>query len=156
MAFCPKCGAQVAAGATFCSACGTAQSAAPAGGAQSGPAAGTGLDENVAGLLCYVAWWITGLIFFITDKRPYVRFHAAQALVTFGAICALYIVLALFAGLSIMIGIGVLGALISFALYPIIGLASLVAWILCMVKAYGGERFKLPFNGDIAENIAGK
>jgi len=155
MAFCAKCGAQLAAGATFCSACGAAQTSS-AGGAQAAPAAGTGLEENVAGLLCYAAWWITGLVFFITDKRPFVRFHAAQAMVTFGAICVLYVLLAIFASVTLAIGIGVIGTLISFALVPLIGLASLIAWILCMVKAYGGERFKLPFIGDIAENIAGK
>src|ERR1700719_2972814 len=32
----------------------------------------SGLQENVAGLLCYVLGWITGLIFFFIDKRPFV------------------------------------------------------------------------------------
>ncbi|HTQ87028.1 MAG TPA: hypothetical protein VMI93_12500 [Candidatus Solibacter sp.] len=110
----------------------------------------------MAGLLSYVAWWVTGLIFFVIDKRPFVRFHAAQSMVTFGAISALYVVLAIFAAVSAMMGVGLLGSLISLALYPLIGLGSLVAWILCMIKAFGHERFKLPFIGDIAENIAGK
>ena len=46
----------------------------------------TGLDENVAGLLCYVLGWVTGIIFFLIDKRPYVRFHAAQSIVVFGGL----------------------------------------------------------------------
>jgi len=155
MAFCAKCGAQLAGGATFCSGCGAAQGSGAGGGGTSA-AAGTGLEENVAGLLSYVAWWVTGLIFFVIDKRPFVRFHAAQSMVTFGAISALYVVLAIFAAVSAMMGVGLLGSLISLALYPLIGLGSLVAWILCMIKAFGHERFKLPFIGDIAENIAGK
>jgi uncharacterized membrane protein len=41
-------------------------------------------------------------------------------------------------------------------LFTCLRVIGLVLWILCMVKAYQGERFKLPFVGDIAENIAGK
>ena len=44
----------------------------------------SGLEENVAGLLCYVLGWVTGLIFFLIDKRPFVKFHAAQSIVHVG------------------------------------------------------------------------
>jgi uncharacterized membrane protein len=43
----------------------------------------SGLPENIAALLSYVLGWITGLIFLIIDKRPYVRFHAAQSIAIF-------------------------------------------------------------------------
>jgi uncharacterized membrane protein len=43
----------------------------------------SGLSENLAALLSYVFGWITGLIFLLLDKRPYVRFHAAQSIVVF-------------------------------------------------------------------------
>ncbi len=152
MAFCAKCGAQVAEGATFCSGCGAARGS----GGGAGAAAGTGLDENVAGLLSYVVGWVTGLIFFVIDKRPFVKFHAAQSMVTFGAIFVLYMILAIFMSMTWMMGAGIIGTMVSFAVYPIIGIASLVAWVLCMVKAFQHERFKLPIIGDIAENIAGK
>ena len=29
----------------------------------------TGLEENIAGLLCYVLGWVTGLIFFLIEKE---------------------------------------------------------------------------------------
>ena len=60
------------------------------------PAAGTqsGLSENVAGLLCYLLGWVTGLIFYFTDKRPFVRFHAAQSIVVFGGLMIIRMVLA--------------------------------------------------------------
>ncbi|HKO05923.1 MAG TPA: DUF4870 domain-containing protein [Candidatus Acidoferrales bacterium] len=153
MPFCAKCGAQVAAGATSCPSCGAAQ--APSGGG-AGVATGTGLDENVAGLICYVGWWITGLIFFVIDKRPFVRFHAAQSLVIFGAFTILYYVLGI-----VLIGTIGMGGLFFFGsiyalIFGVLRLAGLLLWILCMVKAYQHERFKLPFVGDIAENIAGK
>ena len=43
----------------------------------------SGLPENIAALLSYVLGWITGLVFLLIDKRPYVRFHAAQSIVVF-------------------------------------------------------------------------
>ncbi len=37
----------------------------------------TGLEQNIAGLLCYVLGWITGIIFYILEKEnEFVRFHA--------------------------------------------------------------------------------
>ena len=152
MAFCAKCGTQVADGTTFCPNCGAPQAGAPAGG---GATAGTGMAENVAGLLCYVLGWITGLIFFLIDKRPFVRFHAAQSMVTFGALHVLSIVLGFVLGASMFVG-GMGGFGVGIMVIWLINLACLVLWVLCMVKAYQSERFKLPLAGDIAENIAGK
>ena len=67
------------------------------------------------------------------------RFHALQSTIVFGALC-----LSWFVGLSIPI----VGWLISFMIIPPI---SALLWVLLIVKAYQGERFKLPFAGDIAE-----
>ncbi len=47
----------------------------------------TGLDENLAGLLCYVGWWVSGIVFLIIEPdNKFVRFHAIQSIVTFGFI----------------------------------------------------------------------
>src|SRR4029077_1776249 len=43
----------------------------------------SGLPENIAALLSYVLGWVTGLGFLLIDKRPYVRFHAAQSIIVF-------------------------------------------------------------------------
>lgn len=112
------------------------------------------MAENVAGLLCYIAGWITGLIFILIDKRPFVRFHAAQSLVLFGSIVVAYIVLGMLSAASIFGGLMV--TVFSFLIWGVLGIGSFVLWIFCMIKAYGGERFKLPVVGDIAEKIAGK
>ncbi|HUJ39337.1 MAG TPA: zinc-ribbon domain-containing protein [Candidatus Acidoferrales bacterium] len=151
MAFCAKCGAQLADGATFCPSCGGAQG----GGGAATASTSSGLDENVAGLLCYVLGWITGIVFFVIDKRPFVKFHAAQAMVTFGGLQVIQILMAFIVGGSMFMGGLGIGALAGL-LYAALGLACFVAWILCMFKAFQHERFKLPFIGDIAENIAGK
>jgi uncharacterized membrane protein len=155
MAFCAKCGAEVS-GASFCPKCGAPQSAVAAtGGAPVSTTGGdTGLAENVAGLLCYVAGWVTGLIFYLIDKRPFVRFHAAQSLVLFGGIVIAYILLGMIAAASIFGGWML--TLMSFLIYGVLGIGSFILWILCMVKAYQGVKFKLPVVGDIAEKMAGR
>src|ERR1700683_3111222 len=88
MASCSKCGAELPPGATSCGNCGQ-PAVAPA--SQAGGT--TGMDENVAGLLCYALGWVTGLIFFLIDKRPFVRFHAAQSIVVFGGLDIIWVVL---------------------------------------------------------------
>jgi len=102
-----------------------------------------GLEPNVAGLLCYVLGWVTGLIFFILEKEnKFVRFHAMQSIVTFGAITVASIVL------SFIPFIGwILGWLLS--------VLGFVLWIILMIKAYQGQRFKLPWAGNFAEKQIG-
>jgi uncharacterized membrane protein len=114
------------------------------------------MEENIAGLLCYVLGWVTGLIFLLIDKRPFVRFHAAQSLVTFGGLHVIHIILGFAIGGSFFMG-GFFGAWsVLGMILAALNLIGLIAWILCMVKAYQHERFMLPVIGGIAENIAGK
>jgi uncharacterized membrane protein len=40
-------------------------------------------------------------------------------------------------------------------LWPLIGLAGLVLWIILFIKAYQGQMFKLPVIGELAEKQAG-
>lgn len=158
MPHCTKCGAVVADNAAFCSACGAPQ-AAPGvspGAAPTGAAAQPQqMAENVAGLLCYVLGWITGLIFYFIDKRPFVRFHAAQSIVLFGGLHILHVVLGSFFGFSIFFT-GFAGFSVLWALYGLVGIAVFVLWIVLMIKAYQGERFRVPIAADIAEKIFGK
>jgi uncharacterized membrane protein len=154
MAHCTKCGAAVADNASFCAACGASQSAAP-NPAPAGAPAQPQMAENVAGLLCYVLGWVTGLIFYFIDKRPYVRFHAAQSMVVFGGLTVLRIGLGMFVGVSIFAG-GLAGWSFAGSIFALISLIGLVLWILLMIKAYQGERFRVPVAADIAEKLFGK
>ena len=98
-----------------------------------------GLDENVAGLLCYVLGWITGLVFFLIEpNNKFVRFHAIQSMVVFGALTILGIIFGF---------IPVIGGFISWVIY----ILGIVLWIILMVKAYQGTRYKLPLSGEFAE-----
>ena len=156
MTYCTQCGAEVAAGAAYCPKCGRPQTAAPGGSAGNTPATTqSGLQENIAGLLCYAVGWITGLIFFLADKRPLVRFHAAQSMVVFGTLNVIHLFLSRMFLVGLFYG-GWSGLSLGAMLMWLVNLATLVFWIVLMVKAYQGERFKLPIAGDFAENLAGK
>jgi uncharacterized membrane protein len=158
MPHCTKCGTVVADGVAFCGNCGAPQSGAVATGAQSAPTATqsqTGLSENVAGALSYALGWITGLIFFFTDKRPYVRFHAAQSIVVFGALHILLIALGMFFGLGFVAG-GWTGFSFAWALHSLVWLGSVVLWIVLMIKAYKGEKFEVPIATNVAQSLLGK
>lgn len=146
MAFCKACGQDIGS-ANFCPKCGANQSAAAAPAPAVAAPSTEGLAENVAGLLCYVLGWLTGIIFLLIDKRPFVKFHAAQSIVVFGGLTVLRIALAFIGGLS---------GIVSFGLFGLIGLLMFALWILLMVKAYQHEMFKLPIAAPIAESIAGK
>lgn len=113
-----------------------------------------GMDPNIAGLLSYVLGWVTGLIFFLIEKdNKFVRFHAIQSMIVFGALSVLQIVIGLFITTLAMMHLGALIALFGL-INSIVFLAGIVLWILMMVKAYQGEKFKLPIAGDIAEKNA--
>jgi uncharacterized membrane protein len=99
----------------------------------------TGLQPNIAGLLCYVVGWITGIIFLILEKdNNFVKFHAIQSIIVFGAFTVVDFVLSY---------IPIIGWIFS----TIIGIIAFILWIILMVKAYQGQMYKLPIAGNIAE-----
>ncbi len=102
-----------------------------------------GLTENVAGLLCYALGWISGIVFFLIEpENKFVRFHAIQSIVVFGALNIVGIIFG---------WIPVIGAVFSW----IISVLVFILWIVLMVKAFQGTRYKLPWAGNFAEKRAG-
>ncbi len=99
----------------------------------------TGLEPTVAGALCYLLGFVTGILFFLAEKdNAFIRFHALQSILFFGGLFAVM----LFFGL-----IPILGFVVNFLL----GLCGFGVWLFLMVKAAQGSAFKLPILGDIAE-----
>jgi uncharacterized membrane protein len=106
---------------------------------EAGGKTSTGMDPNVAGLLCYLLGWLTGIVFFIMEKEnQFVRFHAMQSIVTFGAITVVSIVLSFI-------------PIVGWVLGMLLGILAFVLWIILMMKAYQGVKYKLPVAGDFAE-----
>ena len=109
------------------------------------PQQSSGLSENVASGLSYVFGWLTGLIFFLIDKRPEVRFHAMQSIV--------------FAVVAMLVGwIRLLLRDFGFVagLLWLVSLVFFFTWIFLMIQAFQGKHFKLPVIGDFAEQQAGR
>jgi len=122
-----------------------------------GGATSTGLKPNIAGLLCYVGIWVTGIIFLIIETiNKTVRFHAMQSIVVFGI-------------LQIITGIG--GAIRGSAftwlysherwvagnvIFWIFEVIIIVLWLFLMYKTYRGELYKVPWAGNFAEKMLAK
>lgn len=136
MAFCSGCGTQIPDGASLCPACAAKAPAAPV--ASSG-----GMNNNLAGALCYIA--IVAIIFLLIEpynKIRFVRFHAFQSLFLWVAVLALHFVLAV---------IPILG----WILIPFVALGGFILAIVLFIKAYQGQMFKVPVIGEWAEKQAG-
>jgi uncharacterized membrane protein len=109
----------------------------------------TGMDQNVAGLLCYLAGWLTGLIFLLVEKEnKFVRFHAMQSIAIFGGLSVAWVV---FFILAFIPWIGILFLI----LWIIILICVFILWIILMVKAYQGQIFKVPIVGQFAAKQVG-
>lgn len=107
----------------------------------SAPTSG-GLKDTTAGVLAYITF-IPAIFFLVSapyNKNNFVRFHSFQCLFLTGvSICANILSFVPFLGLLAMV---------------VIHIAVFVGWIICIIKASQGQKFKLPVIGDLAEKQA--
>lgn len=102
----------------------------------------TGLPKNTAAALSYVLGPVTGVVFILLEKDPYVKFHAMQSIVVFASlfvlqwILVLTVILAPLSGLLIIIGF--------------------VLWLILIYKAWKGEEWEVPFLGKYARKFIKK
>jgi uncharacterized membrane protein len=120
---------------------------------------GTGLAPNIAGLLCYVAGWITGMIFYLIDKNnSFVRFHAMQSIIFSGALTIVQVIISVvlphyyyydyydYGGFTLL-QFAWLISVINVLIWIFFGVLSIVL----MMKAYQGQKYRLPIAGRLAE-----
>jgi len=99
----------------------------------------TGLEPNIAALLSYVLGWVSGIIIFILEREnKFVRFHALQSILVFGTLNVASAVLSWIPFFGVFFGV-------------VISILAFILWIVLMVKAYQGEKFKILWAGDFAE-----
>jgi uncharacterized membrane protein len=122
-----------------------------------------GLAPNVAALVSYVWIPVTSIAVLVTEKENrLVRFHAWQALFLGLSLFALTIVLSIVIGVVTLVAgavspyAGLLVSVVSLLLWLVIALGMLGVWVLCLMKAYRSETYKLPVVGKFAENMANK
>lgn len=98
----------------------------------------TGLPKNTAAALSYVLGWLTGIVFLLIEKDPYVRFHAAQSIIIFGILTIVAVIPFLW------------------MIAPLAWIVGFVLWLVLIFKAYQGEEFKLPWVSDLAKKLLKK
>ena len=113
----------------------------------------TGLEPHFAAALAYLAGPFSGAIILMAEPgNRYVRFHAWQSIIGLGGltVAALLFLFLAFAGLFLSPT-----AFVAFGwLAGIAAAVWLVAWGICLIKAFGGTAWKLPLAGDRAERLA--
>jgi len=112
----------------------------------------TGLTPRTAATMAYLAWWVTGLVFWTIERDDrFARFHAAQAVVAFGAVALMIMLFLLLAVLSLSF------APAAFVLLLVAAggtwLAGVGLWLLAMWKVASGEAFRLPLAADWADRL---
>ena len=108
------------------------------------PTSSTGLPEHIAGLLCYLLGWVSGLVFYLVEKQSdFVKYHATQSVIVFGILTLASIAVG---------GVPFIGMLLA----PLLSVLALALWIVLMVRAFQHKRYKLPWACDLAEKYAHK
>lgn len=149
MAFCSTCGAQIPDGTMTCSACAGRVAAAPVASPAAAATAAAGMTDNVAGALAYITI-IPAIVFLVMEpynKSRFIRFHSFQCLFFAAVVVAIHIALSIVTIVPFMI-------FLTFPLHMLVFLATIVLIIVLALKANGGQMYKLPFIGDLAEKQA--
>lgn len=145
--FCSSCGAEMADSAAFCPKCGRATAAqnvgaGPTAGPVAAPTVSSGLQDNVAGLLAYL--FIPAIVFLFVEpysRNRFVRFHSFQAIFTgiFSIVVHAVLTMIPFIGWILIVPFSVF---------------MFVVFVVCMIKAYQLQMFRLPVVGEMAEKQA--
>jgi len=107
-----------------------------------------GFEENFEAVLCYLGFWVTGLIFyFVEDKNKFIRFHAMQSILVFLPLTILAWIFGGFFGIFSYGSAWAFFVWISWLFWVLL----FILWIILMMKAYQVQKYKLPIIGDIAE-----
>lgn len=122
-----------------------------------------GLSPNGAALLSYIWVPVTSIIVLVTEKQNrHARFHAWQSIFFGLGIFALTMILSIVIGIVMLVAsaispyAGILVSVVSLLVWLVIAVAILGMWVLCLVKAYRGEMYKLPVVGNFAEKMINK
>lgn len=114
-----------------------------------------GLEENIAGLLCYIFAPIIAIVFFIMEKENrFVRFHAMQAMIITAIMIVVGIGLGIFTAILSVIKLGFIGGLLSTIFWLVVGPLTFFLAVFLIYQAYQGKMFKVPVVGNMAEKYS--
>ena len=112
----------------------------------------SGIEPNVAAALSYILGLITGIVFLIVERQNrHVRFHAAQSVIASALIVVVSIGVSMISPILALIPI--IGWVVVFILTMTLTVGTFVLWLLCMWKAYTGDKWELPVAGEMAKKM---
>lgn len=94
---------------------------------------GLGLDKNTAAALSYVLGPLTGVVFLLLEKDPFVRFHAMQSVLVFGVLILL----------QWLFGV----VIVLLPLVPLVSILIFILWLVLIYKAWQGDEWEVPVLG---------
>ncbi len=109
------------------------------------------LNEEDKVMLIFSYLWVLALVPFMVTRREYVRWHAKQGLILCGVACLVFLGV-IFVGAILATLSRIFAWLFAFGLINL-GLLYLAVAIVCVLKALRGERWAIPFLGDLVEKI---
>ena len=131
---CPHCGTEMPPTAAFCPACGWSMRPLPQ-------------KDRLLGALAYFTLLPAGVLLILPAFRAhrFIRFHAWQSVLIWGVFFVLIIISLSLSNVAAPIVLLLFGILLV--------LAMLFLWIVLSIKAWQGERFEVPWFGDLAGRL---
>lgn len=111
----------------------------------------TGLSDNAAGAIAYMTF-VPAIVFLLVlpyNRNRYVRFHAWQSLLLNVSTIAISFLLSF-----LLVIFLVFDADLLVIFKRMVWVGWFVLWLICVVKALNGERFRIPILGALAERLA--
>ena len=119
--------------------------------AEEAPVTPEELNEEDKVMLIFSYLWVLAIVPFLVTRREYVRWHAKQGLILCGVACVFFLGV-IFVGAVLATLSRVLAWLFAFGLINLVLLYLAIA-LVCVIKAMRGERWAIPFLGDLVEKI---
>jgi uncharacterized membrane protein len=112
----------------------------------------TGLPSNTAAALAYAGWWVTGAIFWFVERRDsFVRFHAAQATIAFGAVALIIGLCGMLAAVSLSFLPWAFSLFVAAA--GVTWTTGVILWGIALWKAGSGDEWRIPLVADLADRL---
>ncbi|HEU4936753.1 MAG TPA: protease complex subunit PrcB family protein [Vicinamibacterales bacterium] len=112
----------------------------------------TGLDPNFAAALTYLAGPFSGILILLVERsNGFVRFHAWQSVLGLGGLGLLSAGTLIFSFLTLLLSPMVFTVM--YRLSEVLAIVWVVAWVVCLIKAFGGSRWHMPVAGRYAERL---